>query len=101
MAPIINLPDFQELDRKRKENMKAFEKMVPQSLYSEYLDTTQQLKLHASKRQAEINSIYKKYEAEKKSLFEKANSALEKMEELSGVKVEDLKHLVGGYYRDI
>ena len=95
---ILNLPDLQEMDRKRKENRKAFEKMVPQSLYSEYLDTRQELKLHASKRQAEINSIYKKYEAEKKSLFEKANASLEKMEKLSGVKVDDLLNLVGGYY---
>ena len=95
---ILHLPDIAELDRKRKENMKAFEKMVPQSLYSEYLDARQELKLLASKRQAEINSIYQKYEATKKSLFERAGASLEKMEELSGVKVEDLKKLVGGYY---
>ena len=95
---ILHYPDLAELDRKRKENMKAFEKMVPQSLYSEYLDARQELKLLASKRQAEINSIYKKHEEEKKSLFEKAHSLLKNMEELSGVKVEDLKGLVGGYY---
>ncbi len=95
---ILHTPNFAELDRKRKENRDKFDKLVPQSVLSEYLDARQELKLLASKRQAEINSIYKKHEEEKKSLFEKAHSLLKNMEELSGVKVEDLKSLVGGYY---
>ena len=95
---ILHLPDIAELDRKRKENRDKFEHLVPQSLYSDYLDARQELKLLASKRQAEINSIYQKYEATKKSLFERAGASLEKMGELTGIEVEDLKGLVGGYY---
>ena len=46
----MHLPDIAELDRKRKENRDIFEKLVPQSLYSEYLDARQELKLLASKK---------------------------------------------------
>ena len=93
-------PNFADIDRERKENKENFEKNVPQSLLSDYLDLVEQLKQNAPKRQGELNRIHQKYDIERTLLHKKAQACLEKMSELTGISTWDLQttNLVGGYY---
>ena len=84
--------------QKSDEDRKNLEENVPQDLQSNYQEIRQRIKEIAPKRQAEINVIQKKYDAEKKALFSLADESLEEMKELTGISTFDLSIMLGGYY---
>jgi len=93
-------PNRLDLIKQKEENKKNFEKNVPDSLYSEYKDLRDQLKQIKPRREAELEVIKQKFDAERKELRSKAENSLEKMSELTGISSWDLNFMVGGYYFD-